>query len=157
MIALETCPKCGTKLSNLQTSGRLICPSCKWVEPKSTNKTQSNSVLKNKTEFSKDKIEEEIKKEEVSNQNPKDNYDTNFFKIFFRDESTQKTGKILSIIGFIIMLIGLRYDTTTCDNDFGIRTSCTHNIGLLNNRSNLVNFGGFIFLSGCILFSKPQD
>lgn len=156
-MALETCPKCEKKLSNLQTSGRLICPSCKWVQPKSTNQIQSDSVLKHKTESFKEKIEEEIKEKEISFPNQKNNSDSNFFKIFFRDESTQKTGKILSIIGFIIMVIGLTYDTTTCDNSFGIKTSCTHNIGLLNNRSNLVNFGGFICLSGCILFNKSRD
>ncbi len=149
---LENCPKCEDKLNTLQPSGRLICPSCKWVQSKSVNQIKSNSVPEQKNEV----IEKETEKKISFSSNQEINKDHKFIKIFFRDESINTTGRILFIIGFLTMLLGLGYDTTTCDYSYGIETGCTHNIGLLNNRSNIVNFGGFLCVSGCVLFGKSS-
>lgn len=63
---------------------------------------------------------------------------------------------IMVVIGECIMLFTLFfYDTTVCYNNNG-SISCTHDIGLLNNKSNLITIGGFLFLGGCVL-SKNQD
>ncbi|VEP15987.1 hypothetical protein H1P_3940005 [Hyella patelloides LEGE 07179] len=153
-MILENCPKCGDKLNFLQSSGRLICSSCKWINQDQTKKeTENNSVIKQKDE------------EKHSNNNSFSSVrvidkDQKFIKIFFRNKSVNTTGKILFVVGFVTMLLGLGYDTTVCSDRAEYIDYCfdrTHNIGKLNTRSNIVNVGGFLCVAGCVLFSKLQD
>ena len=56
-------------------------------------------------------------------------------------------------LGYGTMLFTLLfYNTTVCNSGSG----CTSDIGLINNKSNLITAGGFLFLGGCVL-SKNQD
>lgn len=58
-------------------------------------------------------------------------------------------GIALSVLGCLIILIGYGMTTTA-------EYSNTLNIGLLNDKSNTVVTGGFVALSGAVLFSASQ-
>jgi hypothetical protein len=55
-------------------------------------------------------------------------------------------GSILLILGFSLVAYGLAMSGAPQYSD-------TLNIGLLNDKSNIVNIGGFCFVSGIILFA----
>lgn len=61
-------------------------------------------------------------------------------------------GSILLAIGILIILTGYTKDTTICDDEY-FRVGCTHNNGLLSNKTNQINIGGFIALAGVILLA----
>jgi hypothetical protein len=140
----EACPKCGEKLNILQSSGRQICPSCKW----NNQSGNSNFEVEEKKNSSYGLIEQNAITEKL-----------NFVDGLFSDHSNKLTGKIFFLLGLVVMLFGLGYDTTVCNGTSEFSSSClsrTHNIGLLNTRSNIVNIGGFICVSGCILLTKSK-
>lgn len=154
-MTTENCPKCGDKLNALQSSGRKVCPSCKWISQSQTT-NEINSVSEPKNEKSEQKIESNSS---VASTQVIDK-DRKFIKIFFRNETINTTGRILFVIGLVMMLLGLGYDTTVCSDRGEYIDYCfdrTHNIGKLNTRSNIVNVGGFICVAGCVLFGKLQD
>ncbi|MDJ0902217.1 MAG: hypothetical protein QNJ55_25785 [Xenococcus sp. MO_188.B8] len=139
----EFCPKCDGSLNILQSSGRQICSSCKWTEPieKTTTKLK-------KKYFQIDVEENQPNTEEISN----DDQQKSILEI--KQNSGSGGAVVLFVIGFIMMLSGLFYDTTTCSSSYG--TGCTHNIGLIHESSNILNFGGFLCICGCVLNVKPK-
>lgn len=140
----ENCPKCGDKLSILQSSNRQICPSCKW-----TNQT------KNKTEVEENKINNDSFGNQVAIAKV-----SSISNGIFSDRSNKLTGRVFFLLGLVVMFFGLSYDTTVCNDSSEFSSVClsrTHNIGLLNTRSNIVNIGGFLCVSGCILIAKFKD
>jgi len=58
-------------------------------------------------------------------------------------------GIILGLVGCLIMLIGYGMSGAAEYSD-------TLNIGLLNDKSNAVVAGGFVALSGAVIFSASQ-
>lgn len=144
---LEICPKCESLLNTLSSSGRQICSSCKWTEPVEKTTTE----LK-KNYFQVDKDGERQSKEEI----PKPNNSQKESVTKTEQKSNNAGAIILFVLGVIVTFSGLNYDTTSCDYNYGIKSGCVHNTGLLNDRSNIVNVGGFLCVCGCVLFSKHQ-
>ncbi len=139
----ETCPKCGSKLNTLQSSGRQICPSCKWA-----NQTNNNTGV----EETKNSNNELLEQKPIAKKQ-------NFVNGLFSDRSNNLTGRGFFLLGLVVMFFGVGYDTTVCNDSSEFSSVClsrAHNIGLLNTRSNIVSIGGFICVSGCILFTKSK-
>lgn len=63
----------------------------------------------------------------------------------------------MMVIGFLMMTFTLLgYKTTVCDSYLGIETDCTHNIGEIGKKNNLIMYGGFLFLGGCVLLNNDE-
>lgn len=140
----ENCPKCGDKLSILQSSNRQICPSCKW-----TNQTKNKTEVE-ENKFSSNSLVNQSTITKVSN----------LSNGIFSDHSNKLTGRVFFLLGLVVMFFGLGYETTICNDSSEFSSAClsrTHNIGLLNTRSNIVNIGGFLCVSGCILIATFKD
>ncbi|MGL5804587.1 MAG: hypothetical protein ACRC11_03970 [Xenococcaceae cyanobacterium] len=148
-MALETCPKCEKKLHPpLKSTGRQVCSSCGWSD-KTISSEQLNNSNEEKTndivlarldpilKYLQDKLDKIDKSEQI-----------NYTKRGFSNWIFNNCNKIF-IIGIIIMLLGLFMDTTVCGEE-GLYKGCTHNLGKLNERSNVVNLGGFIAVCGSI-------
>ena len=60
------------------------------------------------------------------------------------------------VIGIFVTLTGYATETTVCDNQY-FKSVCTHNIGLLNDKTNQINTGGFITLAGVILLATDTQ
>ncbi|MDJ0554361.1 MAG: hypothetical protein F6K24_01915 [Okeania sp. SIO2D1] len=59
----------------------------------------------------------------------------------------------LVAIGLLIM-IGTLFFYNTVNCGYG---TCSHNIGLIGQKNNLIIVGGFLFLGGCVLFNSRKD
>ena len=150
----DSCPKCDGSLGILQSTGRQVCSSCKWIEPvkKTSNQEDINSQSNvDSWESEAKKEQENYSSEQIVNNNQKESI------IQSEQKDSNSGAKTLFIIGILVTLYGLNYDTTTCDYDYGFKSGCTHNIGLLNDRSNIVNIGGFLGVCGCILSTKSKN
>lgn len=117
-----------------------MCPSCRWT--------------------SKPKIDEVEPEEEI----PPVSLETLFqpkFRIegLFSDNSQRQAGKIFFLLGILALFGGLSYKTSVCSDRSEFSSRCLseiHNLGLLNDRSNIVNIGGFLLISGSILVSRHK-
>lgn len=65
-------------------------------------------------------------------------------------------GWILLVIGIFTAITGHGKETTVCDNEY-FRSSCIHNNGLLNDKTNQINTGGFLALAGVILLATDTN
>ena len=150
---IQNCPKCDTLLNTLSPSGRSFCPSCKWMEPSEPKETpQKNNIVNDNTAVEIVENKFSLLSEKAKANNPE------FINNLFDSIQIGITSKLLSLSGLVIMLYGgMFFDTTNCSNsESSYFKSCTHNIGLLNTRSNIVSIGGFLCVSGCVLFGKSR-
>lgn len=156
---IQNCPKCNTQLNSLSSSGRSFCPSCKWMERSEVKETPEKKNIVNDGRMTKD-----IEKKSLLSQEAKAKNSELVNKLLmssnnlFEDKQIAMTSKLISLSGLVIMLYGgMFFDTTNCSSSgSSYFESCTHNIGLLNTRSNIVNIGGFLCVSGCVLFGKSR-
>ncbi len=133
---LENCPKCQGSIITLNT-GKLVCRSCGWT---SSNKTEINDYSRG----------ENINETDLTNIKSVV-YTLYKNNTLFSSSSLAGGGKLLFFLGLLTMIITFfAYETAICDKG-SYSKDCTYNIGLLNEKSNLINLGGFIFLGGCIL------
>ena len=172
---MAKCPKCeGEELIVLQSSGRQLCRSCGWSSNQPINETEDTRVSTSQPEPSApleskpfvsleseptipSKPEQSVSTENFSppsnpfTNEPGDNEPNN--SKYLPTVNDNRMGILLFIIGIITMLGGLGMDTTVCSSNgkYSIFESCTHNIGKLNSRSNVVNTGGFIAVCGAVL------
>jgi ribosomal protein L37AE/L43A len=142
---LENCPECQKEIVSLQ-SGKSVCRSCGWTNIKNkpavtniTNQSQQNEQLTKK-------IIPQLNPEETNNSQPKPGG-------LFSNQSLAPAGKLFFSVGLLIMIGGFfKFDTTVCDSsEYSYLSKCTDNLGLLNEKSNFINIGGFLFLGGCVL------
>ncbi|HLP87677.1 MAG TPA: hypothetical protein VK184_03590 [Nostocaceae cyanobacterium] len=89
-----------------------------------------------------------MENQETTNQSnhPESNHSQDKSKNLFTTKNLNTAGKVFFVVG-LLMMIGtfFGYNTVVC------RDGCNYNIGLLNEKSNLINIGGFLFLGGCVL------
>ena len=150
---IQNCPKCDTKLNTLSPNGRSFCPSCKWMERSEAKKTlEKNNIVKDNVI-----VQDTPRKFSLLSEKAKAN-NHEIINNLFDNIQIGITSKLLSLSGLIIMLYGgMFFDTTNCSSSgSSYFESCTHNLGLLNTRSNIVNIGGFLCVSGCVLFGKSR-
>lgn len=130
----QTCPQCQQKVISLN-SGKLICRACGWSDKKTEISPQTKLPSFSKNQFKISSIS----------------------KIFFNSHNNL-VGKFFFYLGLIMIISSSFYDTAVCErSEYSFSLSCTHNIGLLNEKSNLINIGGFLFIGGCILMTNIQD
>lgn len=60
-------------------------------------------------------------------------------------------GVIVLVVGVLAFLVGFNMDTTVAAGDYGLRR--VHNIGLMNDRQNIIIFAGVLAVIGTLLFS----
>ena len=151
---IQNCPKCDTKLNTLSPNGRSFCPSCKWMERSEGKETlKKNNIVKDNVNVQDTPRKYSLLSEKAKANNPE--IINNLFDSIQMDIDI--ASKLLSLSGLVIMLYGgMAFDTTNCSSTSSYFESCTHNIGLLNTRSNIVNIGGFLCVSGCVLFGKSR-
>ena len=68
------------------------------------------------------------------------------------------TANAMMIMGFLIMTsVLLGYKTTVCETtSSGYEYDCTHNIGEIGKKNNLIMYSGFLFLGGCVLLNNDE-
>jgi hypothetical protein len=156
-INLQTCPKCEKELARLN-SGTLICRSCGWTsKKKKPTVNQSQSAASNQETTESSTPSSSIPP--LTNNQPlpqKPNLPVNL-KGLFGQKSLHSAGKLFFFLGLIVMFAGSQYDTTVCERDSFFPINCSHNIGLLNHKSNLINIGGFLFVGGCFLLTNTKE
>lgn len=72
---------------------------------------------------------------------------------------TRTCGGLLLGLGLFLMVKTLLgYDTSVCtyEDDYqgGVDKSCVYNSGKIGEKNDLILFSGFLFVGGCVLFSK---
>lgn len=152
---MAKCSKCeGEGLTILQSSGRQLCRLCGWSSTKHINEAKDPGDSNSKTEPS---IHSELFSPSSNTSiNETEDTKTNSPLKYLTTFSNNGTGITLFTIGIIIMIGGLGMDTTVCSKEGYLFESCTHNIGKLNTRSNIVNAGGFIAVCGAVLARKTN-
>ncbi|MEA5605243.1 MAG: hypothetical protein V7K68_22100 [Nostoc sp.] len=142
---IENCPECQKVIVSLQ-SGKLVCRSCGWTNIKNKAPVSNITNQNQKKEQLPPNLIPQLKTEETNNSQPKSSS-------LFSNQSLASAGKFFFSVGLLIMIGGFfKFDTTVCDSsEYSYLSKCTHNLGLLNDKSNFINIGGFLFLGGCVL------
>ncbi|WP_107807063.1 hypothetical protein [Nodularia spumigena] len=143
----RNCPQCQKEIVSLN-SGKLICRSCGWTSTKSNPVVSKSTNQSQENEQQPKKLIAQVNTEETNNSElkPKNNG-------LYSNQSLTSAGKLFFSVGLLIMIGGfIKFETTVCESsEYSFSSRCTHNIGLLNDKSNFINIGGFLFLGGCVL------
>lgn len=156
----QVCPQCNEPLIKL-SSGKLFCRSCGWNRNVSSQKKNTQPINQRPQEVSSQSevnqpLEKSLTNPISTNIQPETHPENpnNFkkkYRSFLNDNFLYQFGEVIAIVGFLMMTISLvRYDTAVCDRG-GIFGDCTHNLGLISNKSSLINTGGFLFVGGSVL------
>jgi hypothetical protein len=138
MSESEECPKCEAQLPPRFTSGRLVCTKCGWSDRPNTSKPEkeSESTVENPPAAKVIAILEHV----VTNQR----------------RFTYGLGSLLLVIGLLMMLNGLFYDTSVSSSS-EYSSSRIVNTGRVSDRETITNFGGFLSICGAIFFCRASN
>jgi hypothetical protein len=138
MSESEECPKCNAQLPPRFSSGRLVCTKCGWSDHPNTSKSEkeSESAVENPPAAKAIAILDRV----ITNQ----------YKF------TYGLGSSFLVVGLLMMLSGLFYDTSVSSSS-EYSSSRIINTGRVSDRETMTNFGGFLSICGAIFFCRASN